>query len=93
MTTSIIRIGNSRGIIIPASLLRRLALSEKDNVRLSIKNNTIMIDKEDTFTGPFTGPFACLKGPEDLWGGKESDAREYAAELRKGRTNKELVGW
>ena len=52
-----------------------------------------MIDKEDTFTGPFTGPFACLKGPEDLWGGKESDAREYAAELRKGRTNKEFVEW
>ena len=43
MKTSIINIGNSQGIILPALLLRKLNLSSKSSVELEIKNGTIII--------------------------------------------------
>lgn len=43
MTSSIIQIGNSRGIILPAEFLRRLGLSLKSAVNISIDNDSILI--------------------------------------------------
>ena len=93
MTSTIIKIGNSKGVIIPASMLKKLGWEEKDVIKFSFKNNAIVMEKEDVFTGPFTGPFAALKAPDDVWGGPDTDAAEVAAELRKGWINKELVEW
>ena len=93
MTGTILKIGNSKGVIIPASLLKKAALSEKDNVKFTFKDNAIVMEKEDIFTGPFTGPFAALKAPDDVWGGPDTDAAEVAAELRKYRRNKKIIEW
>ncbi len=43
MKANIINIGNSQGIIIPATLLRKLNLSFKSSVRLEVDNGSIII--------------------------------------------------
>jgi antitoxin MazE len=43
METNIIQIGNSKGIILPAELLRRLSLSLKSAVSISLEGNNIVI--------------------------------------------------
>ena len=93
MTATIIKIGNSKGVIIPASMLKKLGWEEKDVIKFSFKDNAIVMEKEDVFTGPFTGPFAALKAPDDVWGGPDTDAAEVAAELRKYRRNKKIIEW
>ena len=95
-TTRITRIGNSRGVIIPAEVLRELSLSEADRVEISTEDGKIILSAaigEEAFTGPFTGPFAELSGDPGLWGGTMS-AVEYEDELRRGRHNvKEMETW
>lgn len=96
MDTKIKRIGNSRGVIIPAEILREFSLSEQDALDIRVEKGRIVltpIPRESEFTGPFTGPFAELSGDPELWGGTMSGA-EYAEELRKGRRNvKEMEVW
>lgn len=95
-TTRILRIGNSRGVIIPAEVLRELSLSETDRLDISTENGRIVLSAatgEEEFMGPFTGPFAELSGDPTLWGGTMS-AVEYEDELRRGRHNvKEMETW
>ena len=95
-STRILRIGNSRGVIIPAEVLRELSLSELDRLDVSTEDGRIILSAskdEEAFTGPFTGPFAELSGDPELWGGKMS-AVEYEDELRRGRHNvKEMETW
>ncbi|HYK76129.1 MAG TPA: AbrB/MazE/SpoVT family DNA-binding domain-containing protein [Daejeonella sp.] len=43
MKTNIINIGNSQGIILPATLLRQLHLTCKSSVQIEIDNGTIVI--------------------------------------------------
>lgn len=43
MKASIINIGNSQGIIIPSTLLRKLNLSTKSSVQLEVENGSIVI--------------------------------------------------
>jgi antitoxin MazE len=43
MKSNIINIGNSQGIIIPATLLRKLNLSFKSSVQLEVENGSIVI--------------------------------------------------
>lgn len=88
METTIIRIGNSRGIIIPSSILKKLGLKEGSKVRL-VENDqrtfTLSFPKEEEpYTGPFTGPFKALAAlvDEDAWGGKDLDPVEYVRQLR-----------
>lgn len=40
VTTRITRIGNSKGIIVPAEVIKALALEEGDEVNLSYEENT-----------------------------------------------------
>ena len=96
-TTRSMRIGNSRGVIIPAEVLRELSLSEMDRLDISTEDGRIVLSaatgEEEEFTGPFTGPFAELSGDPELWGGTMS-AVEYEDELRRGRHNvKEMETW
>ena len=94
--TQILRIGNSKGVILPASILRELSLSERDDLDISTEGGKIILSplpKETPFTGPFTGPFAELSGDPELGGGAMS-AAEYENELRRGRHNvEEMETW
>ena len=46
MTTNIIQIGNSKGIILPADILRKLHLSTKSAVNVSVDDEKIVIKSE-----------------------------------------------
>ena len=46
MKTQIKKIGNSKGIIIPAAIIKTLGLEEKDNLLLKVEGETIVIEKE-----------------------------------------------
>jgi len=95
-TTRIKRIGNSRGVVIPSEILRELSLSERDCLDIRTEDGKIILSAssvEETFSGPFTGPFAELSGDPNLWGGPLS-AVEYEDELRRGRHSvKEMETW
>ena len=87
MTTKIIPIGNSRGIVLPSSILKKLSLKEKDELMIRIQDGQIVLTAvTPEITGPFTGPFAELAkfapGPEDT-----RDALEIARELHDSRVN------
>lgn len=43
METTIIKIGNSKGIIIPAEILKRMALAEKNSVTLTLEGDTLLV--------------------------------------------------
>lgn len=43
MERNIVQIGNSMGVILPASILKRLNLAAKDQVLISLKNDSIII--------------------------------------------------
>ena len=87
METTLIRIGNSRGIIIPAAILKKKGVKDGARVKLEENgDNTFVLSfppEEDPYTGPFTGPFKALamyKEMEDPWDGV--DSAEYIRGLR-----------
>lgn len=94
--TQIIRVGNSKGVIIPAAILRELSLTERDSLAIRTEGGNIILSPtpaEERFSGPFTGPFAELSGDPSLWGGTMS-ATGYEDELRRGRHSvKEMETW
>ena len=86
METRLIRIGNSRGIVIPATLLKSLGVGEEAIVHMEEKDGTLALrfENEEPYTGPFTGPFkelADLVDP-DAFGGRDLDPAEYVRRLR-----------
>ena len=88
METTLIRIGNSRGIIIPSSILKKMGVKLGAKILLTPKEEGEIIlravPEEEPFTGPFTGPFRALKDlvDEDAWGGRDMDPAEYVRQLR-----------
>ncbi len=98
MTTNstILRIGNSCGVIIPAKILKSLALSARDEVCISDEGGKITLTKipdEKEIT-----PFSAL----DAWcekngygNGEESveDALEYVEKIRSERLDKDIPQW
>ena len=87
METSIIRIGNSKGIIIPAGILKKLGLKEGSKVTLKEKEDgsyALCATEEEPYTGPFTGPFKALKDlvDPDAFGGRDLDPVEFVRQLR-----------
>jgi len=84
---NIIKIGNSRGLIIPSSLLKELSLEEKDEVMLNIENGLLCVKKVEEYNGPFTGVFSDLPRPRpgepSPWGDK--NGTETVEEWRAGR--------
>ncbi len=89
---SIIKIGNSKGLIIPSHILKALALREKDEVELYLEGNMLHIKKIEPYTGPYTGIFADMPRPEpgdpDPWGDKTTE--EIMEELRSGSGSREI---
>lgn len=98
METTVIRIGNSRGIIIPSAILKKLGVKEGAKVQLEEKEGGVLAlsfpPEEEPFTGPFTGPFkelAEFRGATDPWG----DPVEYIRQLRDDSKaeKRELPDW
>ena len=94
MTTNIIKIGNSRGVVIPASILKELALKEKDKLTIQVLEGKIVLTvTPEEFTGVFTGPFAELAryAPD---ADDTRDALEIAKQLHDSRVNtREIPEW
>ncbi len=100
MTTKLINIGNSRGIVIPAKLLKKYKVDDNASVSLEEENGRIYLKfspaEEEPYTGPFTGPFKALKDlvDEDAWGGKDMDPVEYVRQLRDdSKAEKRVIDW
>ena len=76
MEATIIRIGNTEGVRIPAKMLKACSLKHGDSVNITACGNRIIIEVNN--------PFAELDGirPEDT-----RDAMEIAASLRESRVN------
>ena len=64
MQTSIIQIGNSKGLILPADFLKSLNLSLKSLVSVTTDNGAIVI-KPATRAGWATAAAACHEADED----------------------------
>lgn len=92
---NIIRIGNSRGFIIPSSILKELSLKEKDEILLSTSDGVLHIKKVEPYSGPFTGIFADMPRPEpgdwDEWEGKSTS--EIMDEIRDGSGSRTIPEW
>lgn len=99
METTVIRIGNSRGIIIPSAILKKLGVKEGTKVKLEESTpgsfTLSFPPEEEPYTGPFTGPFkalAPLQEMEDPWEGM--DAAEYVRLLRdESDVEKRVLPW
>lgn len=46
MQTRIVQIGNSRGVILPADMLRQMGLQQKSVVNVSMMDDTIVISRQ-----------------------------------------------
>ncbi len=96
MTTNstILRIGNSCGVIIPAKILKSLALGARDEVRISDDGGKITLTKipeEKKIT-----PFSALDDWCEKNGyGDESieDSLEYVEKIRSERLDKDIPQW
>ena len=88
METTLIRIGNSRGIIIPASILKKMKIGEGDKVVLEENGDKGLslrfVHKGAPRMGVFIGPFKELEkyyDPDnDPW--DNEDPVEYVRKLR-----------
>lgn len=52
----------------------------------------IMSENKETYSGPYTGPFAELTGEPELWGDNMSGV-EYEDSLRRNRLPREIDEW
>lgn len=79
MRTNIIKIGNSKGIIIPSKALKTLGL--KDSVELEVHSHTITIRGIEEKSNPFD------KISHGGWFNDSRDAHEISRELSGTRVN------
>ena len=94
MTVNLIKIGNSRGVILPASLLKAEDMDTGISFDVVFRDGQIILTPKREFTGNFTGPFAALDVPgrESLWGDPDEDPSSIAARLRSDK-GRELEEW
>ncbi|MBP5567187.1 MAG: AbrB/MazE/SpoVT family DNA-binding domain-containing protein [Bacteroidales bacterium] len=85
MRTKIIRIGNSLGIIIPAKILKKLSLQEKDTIAIEMRGPRLIIESAATKDDPF----AAL--PKTGWFSDSRDSWAIAEELHDSRVNNREV--
>ena len=96
MTTNstILRIGNSCGVIIPARIMKSLSLSERDVLSVTESDGKIILQK--AADAEKVTPFSAL----DQWyrdngfaGMDTNDALDYVAKIRAERNNKDIPQW
>lgn len=96
MEVNIVRIGNSDGIIIPKSLMKRFSLKRSDVLVVDESSPVLTFAKKtesEKYEGPNKGFFAQLAyhtANDDSWGG-ESSSEDYLSELRSSEPEKEVV--
>ena len=93
MNVNIIRIGNSNGVILPARILRKLNLKEKDSLEVSEDGNTIRLCKAET---NYETPFSALDRWNEEHGNRLDDldsVSKYLSEIRSSRKSKEIKTW
>lgn len=81
MRTDLIKIGNSCGIRIAASVLKQLGWKLRDPIEISVVDGTLVL--KDMANEP--DPFAAIS--KGGWYDDPRDAYEIADELYKGRVN------
>lgn len=81
MKTKIIKVGNSKGVVIPGKMLRMLNLDVSDTVSILVNDGVLTItpavDEED--------PFAAIS--RGGWFEDTRDAHDISEELYSGRLN------
>ena len=77
--TNIIKIGNSRGIVIPAKLLGRMNMNLHDSVQLEIENGRLVVSPAATAEDPFA---SISKGG---WFDDPRDSHQISEELNTWR--------
>ena len=95
MTATIIRIGNSNGVVLPAKIMKALSLSERDSLVIKECDGGIFLKKIDS-TVPKT-VFSAL----DEWnesngydaGFSMDDVENYIQSIRNERKDKEASEW
>ena len=86
MTTTIIRIGNSKGVLLSSRILKKLNLSEKAPVNVELRGKEIVITPSDVLEEDLFS--AISKGG---WYTDSRDAYEIAADLEDGRGNERTI--
>ena len=96
MEINIVRIGNSDGIIIPKSIMKRFSLKRSDVLVVDESSPVLTFSKKAEpmqYEGPNKGFFAQLSyhtDNDDSWGGALS-SEEYLSELRSSEPEKDIV--
>lgn len=96
MEVNIVRIGNSDGIVIPKSVMKRFSLRRSDVLVVDETSPVLTLTKKVEpvkYEGPNKGFFAGLSyhtSKDDSWGGNAS-SEDYLAELRRLEPEKEIV--
>lgn len=96
MEVNIVRIGNSDGIVIPKSLMKRFSLKRSDVLVVDETAPVLTLTKRVEpmkYEGPNKGFFAGLSyhdSDDTSWGGNVS-SEDYLAELRKSEPEKEIL--
>lgn len=95
MTATIIRIGNSNGVVIPSKIMKSLDLSERDTLVMKECEGGVFLKKVPENT-PET-PFSALDKWNDINGYSEEQTVEeildYVDSIRGSRINKEISEW
>lgn len=95
VNSSILKIGNSCGIIIPSKILKALSLSEKDSVLITEAGGRITIQKFEA--SEIETPFSALDRWCDERGYSSEEPIEealgYVESLRSERKSKEIIQW
>lgn len=94
MTTTVIRIGNSNGLVIPSKILKRLSISERDVLEIKECDGGIMLKKASS--EPVRTPFSMIDDWNEEHGYPEESVEEalhYVESLRESRANGEVKIW
>lgn len=96
MEVNIVRIGNSDGIVIPKSVMKRYSLKRSDVLVVDESSPVLTLTKKaraEKYEGPNKGFFAKLSyhtSGDDSWGGNIS-SEDYLAGIRESEPEKEIV--
>lgn len=95
MTATIVKIGNSNGIIIPAKILKSLQLAERDSLEIRESDGGLFLKKVGASN--IVTPFSALDKWNETHGFTEGfsveESLDYVNSLRKRRNDKKLAEW
>ena len=94
-TSTILKIGNSCGIIIPARILKSLSLGERDEITITETGGVITLRKceQEAVETPFSRLDRWCEENGVLADESLEEILGYAEDVRSGRKNKEIPQW